>query len=492
MGRWRIIGLTSLADSSGNGHHSKVVSNVVFGAGGLVGSAGAFSNAYATLDLQLNPTNDFSIEALVRFDLPGGVHALVSQQNGLGTGRSVLYRTDTGELNSNLGGSAALTGHATTTGRWYHVVLTSDANGGTNNLCLYIDGQLEETNSVTNEAATGDWVLGAGKTYFNWLIGLLDEVAVYDKVLETNRVATHWIASNPSRYEDSDGDWLSDYIEVNVTGTDPMDADTDDDGLNDIELPSVAAWGRSFDGQTTVPAHVTNAVAVAGGDYHSLALLADGTVAAWGRNDYGQCNVPAHVTNVVAVAGGAYHSPALLVDGSVAAWGYNGDGQCDVPAHVTNAVAVAGGTYHSLALSMRGDPLDPDMDDDGLLDGAEVNTHGTDPLNPDSDGDGLGDRDEIITHGTDPLLDESNAFAYGRFSVTSTPSAYDLYTSNTIMDLSMGHMMIQATGGMVRLDLQLEQTEDLTSGIWSNVPDGAVVWTNPAPAGKMFYRVRGE
>ena len=48
-------------------------------------------------------------------------------------------------------------------------------------------------------------------------------------------------------------------------------------------------------------------------------------------------------------------------------------------------------------------PNDPDTDDDGLSDGAEVNTHGTDPLNPDTDGDGLLDGAEVNTHGTDPL-----------------------------------------------------------------------------------------
>jgi hypothetical protein len=48
-------------------------------------------------------------------------------------------------------------------------------------------------------------------------------------------------------------------------------------------------------------------------------------------------------------------------------------------------------------------PNDPDSDDDGLSDGAEVNTHDTLPLNPDTDGDGLLDGAEVNTHGTDPL-----------------------------------------------------------------------------------------
>jgi len=47
-------------------------------------------------------------------------------------------------------------------------------------------------------------------------------------------------------------------------------------------------------------------------------------------------------------------------------------------------------------------PDDPDSDDDGLTDGAEVLTHGTHPLDPDTDDDGHSDFDEI-QDGTDPL-----------------------------------------------------------------------------------------
>ncbi len=48
------------------------------------------------------------------------------------------------------------------------------------------------------------------------------------------------------------------------------------------------------------------------------------------------------------------------------------------------------------------DPHDADTDNDGLTDGAEVNTHGTDPLDPDTDNDGLKDGAEVNTYGTDP------------------------------------------------------------------------------------------
>jgi subtilisin family serine protease len=49
-------------------------------------------------------------------------------------------------------------------------------------------------------------------------------------------------------------------------------------------------------------------------------------------------------------------------------------------------------------------PLDADSDDDGLADGAEVDTHGTDPLDPDSDDDGFSDGAEVAaaTNPNDP------------------------------------------------------------------------------------------
>ncbi len=52
------------------------------------------------------------------------------------------------------------------------------------------------------------------------------------------------------------------------------------------------------------------------------------------------------------------------------------------------------------------DPNDPDTDDDGLMDGTEMDiAEGSgcpDPLIPDSDGDTLSDGDEVMTVGTDP------------------------------------------------------------------------------------------
>ncbi len=80
---------------------------------------------------------------------------------------------------------------------------------------------------------------------------------------------------------------------------------------------------------------------------------------------------------------------------------------------------------YELWLDPPTDPNDADSDDDGLIDGLEgygnPETNHTDPNNPDTDGDGLGDLQDIIL-GTDPLnpdsdgdgvLDGEEFFKYG-------------------------------------------------------------------------------
>jgi hypothetical protein len=66
---------------------------------------------------------------------------------------------------------------------------------------------------------------------------------------------------------------------------------------------------------------IEGATAIAAGDYHSLAILTNGTVTAWGTNDFGQCDVPASVTNAISISANRRFSSAVLQDGSVVVWG---------------------------------------------------------------------------------------------------------------------------------------------------------------------------
>ena len=150
----------------------------------------------------------------------------------------------------------------------------------------------------------------------------------------------------------------------------------------------VLAWGKNYDGQTTVP-ELANVTAIAAGATCSLALLktgtvvqwgagaaappdltevtglaagaghclarkSDGTVVAWGDNTYGQAPAAVGLSNVTQVAAGEKHSLALLADGTVAVWGDNTFQQTDVPGTAIHVTAIACGYDHSLALKADG------------------------------------------------------------------------------------------------------------------------------------------
>ena len=131
------------------------------------------------------------------------------------------------------------------------------------------------------------------------------------------------------------------------------------------------AWGDNFFGQTNPPTMASNVVAIAAGDSHSLVLRSDRTVVGWGKNNDGQATgIPNSIwpgastgivtlagqilSNVVAIAAGQDHSLALLADGTVRGWGYNPSGQADGGIAGSNVMAVAAGYYHSVALRSNG------------------------------------------------------------------------------------------------------------------------------------------
>lgn len=117
-------------------------------------------------------------------------------------------------------------------------------------------------------------------------------------------------------------------------------------------------------------------VAVEAGRYYSLALLSDGTVYAWGRNNVGQLGIgttpspqeaPVQIsglTDVIALAAGDDHTLALKFDGSIWAWGDNPNGELGTgnnapstsPTPLTGitAKAIAAGGNHSVALLANG------------------------------------------------------------------------------------------------------------------------------------------
>jgi hypothetical protein len=83
---------------------------------------------------------------------------------------------------------------------------------------------------------------------------------------------------------------------------------------------------------------VSNAIAVANGQYHSCAVLSGGATQCWGYNGSGQLgndsttnsSIPVYVAGISSATGlgaGSTHSCALLANGTVQCWGGNSFGQ---------------------------------------------------------------------------------------------------------------------------------------------------------------------
>lgn len=90
--------------------------------------------------------------------------------------------------------------------------------------------------------------------------------------------------------------------------------------FGDQSLPLFPQPGSS-PGLTNPPARVTNAVQIAAGGHHLLAVLDDGSPLAWGSNQNGQLAIPADLPPFINLDGGGWHSVGLLQTGELVAWG---------------------------------------------------------------------------------------------------------------------------------------------------------------------------
>jgi len=153
---------------------------------------------------------------------------------------------------------------------------------------------------------------------------------------------------------------------------------------------TVWAWGKNGSGELAADRNypalaspeqvpgITDAIGVAAGSAFSFALLEDGSVMAWGANNVGQLGTgetsafidsPVEVADIddaIQIAGGLQHVVALHADGSVSTWGANAQDQLgtgggtvwepDVESvsDLEGVNAIAAGTYHSLVATDDG------------------------------------------------------------------------------------------------------------------------------------------
>ena len=128
---------------------------------------------------------------------------------------------------------------------------------------------------------------------------------------------------------------------------------------------SVVDWGNAaLYGNPLARPDLTNVTAIALGHTgaHGLALRADGTVVGWQGPtalEVEEWTVPAGLSNVVAISAGQLQCYAVRSDGITVAWGWNNHGQTQVPADLRGVTKAAGGASLTAAVTPAPRILDP-------------------------------------------------------------------------------------------------------------------------------------
>lgn len=223
---------TTAADQQGlnPGAFVELGSNLQLGQpGATIGGSSILCNGgFVTIpdDDSLDLTETFTIEMWIRPDVtttPGYILDKDFDEY------CVLIGFQSGKVNALMGtnyyGPSAM---PITAGNWYHLVYTKNVNFVGDNWRGYLNGVefFSSYNNFTLPTNTGNLNLGTSRGFADYF-GLLDEVAIYDYALSSAQVANHHASATAP--VDTDGDGLSDDDELNVYGTDPNDADTDDD-----------------------------------------------------------------------------------------------------------------------------------------------------------------------------------------------------------------------------------------------------------------------
>lgn len=191
---------------------------------------------------------------------------------------------------------------------------------------------------------------------------------------------------------------------------------------------SIQYWGSDLHGESTTPATLSNdVVAIASGRFHTLALHASGSVSAWGNNGNGQATPPVDLTNAVAIAGTAFGSIALKSDGTLVTWGQI-YAWAETPA-LSNVVNIAGGYDWGLVLTANLVPPVTVAEDSGSF-SSVIATH----INP---GPGP-ETNQTLTFLVSPA--NSNLFSVlpaidsnGTLTFTPAPNVYGTTTVSVVL-----------------------------------------------------------
>ena len=252
-------------------------------------------------------------------------------------------------------GGDGLNGGFVADGEWHHLAFVVDASGGR----LYVDGVSKATMPWTGAPGAPTtlqpvtWGAYPGHPSGGFYNGLLDEVRIWNVVRSQTDIQAGTLHGLMGTEPGLVACW-----KLNEGGGDTATNTAVTTGSACDGSLAGATWGqgRAEFGQATIPAGLSNVVAIAAGDNHSVALKADGTVVCWGQNDFRQCSAPIGLGQVQAIAAGAYHNLVLETNGTLVSWGASAAGQRIIPSclgwgRVISYAVNAGEQY----LGLRGD-----------------------------------------------------------------------------------------------------------------------------------------
>ncbi|MDW8344813.1 MAG: LamG domain-containing protein [Verrucomicrobiae bacterium] len=138
-----------------------------------------------------NPTAPWTITLWIKPENVGESKGIVSQKDGTGTGRSLIYQSYDGSgsyFASFLGGSewGWGGGYISAFGTYLHLALVYNGSGG---LQWYTNGLPAASHSgISAEAANGAFVIASFKDNSGPLRGTLDEVAIFQTALSSGQI----------------------------------------------------------------------------------------------------------------------------------------------------------------------------------------------------------------------------------------------------------------------------------------------------------------
>jgi hypothetical protein len=180
---------TTTKDATQNGNNGTLVNGTTW-VDGKFGKCLSFDGVDDYVNcgntVSLNPTDAITVVAWVKYNSVSGLQEIVRKEGsyafGIGwTARKFRFWIHNGAW-VNSGDSIT----SVEVGKWYYVVGTYDKNGGTNNLKLYVNQNLEAQSTQTGQISTNTNFVGIGNYQGDMSEphnGLIDDVRIYNRVL---------------------------------------------------------------------------------------------------------------------------------------------------------------------------------------------------------------------------------------------------------------------------------------------------------------------